>query len=527
MQAGLKCSARREEQQEGDRLDFDEMLALGRNAFMTGDFNTAAKYGQEAHKQQPEDPEPLELAGKAYQAMEKYPDAIFFFQKAIECDIQNGDRYIELGVALGSNGDTMKALEAFAEAEKHEISEDHRAGMYKTLAMVDQELGRYDDAVINYTKAQEIGGVDMELLMYKAVACSMAGRYGEALGVANQLKQLAPSNYAGYELAYSILVNFEKYEEANKELLRASKYVRDLPMDYYFSVCDYEMAMYKDDKEPDHMVAALYMLDKGLKESKPDINAVVNAYIKSAEICLQAGKYEETLQMLQAADQPVQSFNGGFSVLPWVEPPAMEAPLSEAYFAASSTKYDSMSSEELNRQAEAAATKSMLEEQQPVDPDMLTPLPTEEPEKYKLENEPRELSDEVRDKMNLLYVTAYATLEKYERVIEYALKLQSSKDAAMVNTAKYLEVKARVDNGAADPEKRYEELIRYYNRQIIKDPSDISVLGYKVQCYIDLKRFDEAISFCKTLSNSVKGQLMKQIRDAQKKAEEGTENGET
>ena len=48
------------------------MLALGRNAFMTGDFNTAAKYGQEAHKLQPEDPEPLELAGKAYQAMEKY-----------------------------------------------------------------------------------------------------------------------------------------------------------------------------------------------------------------------------------------------------------------------------------------------------------------------------------------------------------------------------------------------------------------------------------------------------------------------
>ncbi|ADU21190.1 tetratricopeptide repeat protein [Ruminococcus albus] len=508
-------------------MDFDELMAVGKNAFVTADFKTAAEYGVEGHKLRPKDPEPLELAAKAYQAMENSKEAIFYFQKAAQCDIDNGDRYVELGVAYGSNGDTMKALEAFAEAERHEISEDHLSGMYRTLAMVDQELGRYEDAIVNFTKAQESGTIDIELLMYKTVACSMAGKYGEALRTANMIKQLAPTSYDGYELAYTILVNFEQYEEANKELLRAKKYVKELPMEYYFSVSDYEMEMYKNDKENDHLVAALCMLDMGLKETKPDVGEVVNAYIKSADICLQAGKYEEALQMLQAADQPVQSFNGGFSVLPWVEPPEFDSPLSDAYFAANSAKYDGMSSEELNREAEAMAAKAMQESEEPVDPDMLTPIPEDKPEEYKLPNEPRELSEEVKDRMNLLYVTAYTALNKYDRVLEYAIKLQSSKEATLVNTARYLETKARIDMGVSEPERLYDELIRYYNRQIIKDPSDISVLGYKVQCYIDQEKYDEAISYCRTLSNNVKEPLMKQIRDAQKKSEEGAEDGTT
>ena len=508
-------------------MEFDELMAVGKNAFVTADFNTAAEYGVEGHKLRPQDPDPLELAAKAYQAMENYKEAIFYFQKAVQCDIENGDRYVELGVAYGSNGDTMKALEAFGEAERHEISEDHLSGMYRTLAMVDQELGRYEDAIVNYTKAQESGMVDLELLMYKTVACSMAGKFGEALRTANTIKQLAPTSYDGYELAYTILVNFEQYEEANKELLRAKKYVKELPMDYYFSVSDYEREMFKKDNNNDHLVAALCMLDMGLKETKPDVGEVVNAYLQSAEICLQTGKNEEALQMLQAADQPVQSFNSGFSVLPWVEPPEFESPLSDAYFAANSAKYDGMSSEELNREAEAMAAKSMQEEQEHVDPDMMTPIPDDKPEKYKLPNEPRELSDEVRDKMNLLYMTAYAALNKNDRVLEYAVKLQSSKEAALVNTARYMETKARVDSGAPDPERLYDELIRYYNRQIIKDPSDITVFSFKVQCYIDQEKYDEAISYCRTLSKNVREPLMKQIRDAQKKSEEGAENGET
>ena len=94
-------------------MEFDELMAVGKNAFVTADFNTAAEYGVEGHKLRPQDPDPLELAAKAYQAMENYKEAIFYFQKAVQCDIENGDRYVELGVAYGSNGDTMKALEAF------------------------------------------------------------------------------------------------------------------------------------------------------------------------------------------------------------------------------------------------------------------------------------------------------------------------------------------------------------------------------------------------------------------------------
>lgn len=96
----------------------------------------------------------------------------------------------------------------------------------------------------------------------------------------------------------------------------------------------------------------------------------------------------------------------------------------------------------------------------------------------------------------------------------------------MVNTGKYLEVKARISKGA-EPEKLYDELVRYYNRQIIKDPTDISVMGLKVQCYIDMEKFDEAISYCKTLSKNVSEPLMKQIRDAQKGLKEDSENGGT
>lgn len=517
----LEETKKTEDTSENVTEEFEEIMSFAKLAFYTADFEKAIDHANEAQKLQQKqnkekefkqyDPEVYEILAKSYQALGQGDKAISCFEKAIELDVTNGNRYVEIGVAYGSNDMPIKALEAFAKAEELGCSDDYLGGMYRTMAMLDYELGRYDDAAANFSKAQEWLEPDIELLMYKSLAYSMGGNVHKALNVINQIKQFAPSEYVGYSLAYNLFIYLERMEDAVKELHKAYKWVVNLPMDFYFDNADFVTTLYEQDKNEQNLINAIVYIEKGMFSSKPNINDVVNAYLKAADIYIKLKFFNYAVSMLEAAENPVNSFNRKLSVALWTSVPQYDVPVSESYF--DSSQLNDCDTELLNNMAEIAASDE--------EDDYKTEIPEINEEEYILDkNEPIDYNEEIRDRINMLYIAAYSGLNDNKNVIKYAKKVKNSSVSQLANTGRYLEVKAYADMGDENIKSKYEDLIKYYRKEMIKDPSDITVLTYMIQCYIDLKYYDEAIRYCHNLSKNVKEPLLKQIFDA-RKSEEG------
>ena len=96
----------------------------------------------------------------------------------------------------------------------------------------------------------------------------------------------------------------------------------------------------------------------------------------------------------------------------------------------------------------------------------------------------------------------------------YASKLAKSSDLHSKYIGRYSLAKALKDEGYANTKEEYQDLLRFLSNEMIKDPSDLMALSFRVQCYIDLGEFDEAEKLCKVLSDDIRKPLEKKINEA-------------
>ena len=68
--------------------------------------------------------------------------------------------------------------------------------------------------------------IERDVLQRKALSYSMSGDTVAGIEVANQMKLLAPTDYLGYRIAFNILLQEERLEEAEKELDRAERFAK-------------------------------------------------------------------------------------------------------------------------------------------------------------------------------------------------------------------------------------------------------------------------------------------------------------
>jgi len=83
------------------------------------------------------------------------------------------------------------------------------------------DIGRYDDALVNLNKAEKLIGIDVDILKRKAVIYGIKNDIKNGLMTANQIKLVTPSEYTGYQIAFKLLVQAKRLDEAEKELERA------------------------------------------------------------------------------------------------------------------------------------------------------------------------------------------------------------------------------------------------------------------------------------------------------------------
>ena len=63
-------------------------------------------------------------------------------------------------------------------------------------------------------------------------------------------------------------------------------------------------------------------------------------------------------------------------------------------------------------------------------------------------------------------------------------------------------------------DEEYEDLIKFFRNQSVKDPTDLAAVSFRVQCYIDVKDFDNAEKLCSLLSDELKNPLLEEINKA-------------
>ena len=98
--------------------------------------------------------------------------------------------------------------------------------------------------------------IERDVLQRKALSYSMSGDTVAGIEVANQMKLLAPTDYLGYRIAFNILLQEERLEEAEKELDRAERFAKP-SKDLFADWVAYETARYQLDHDRTHLSTAI------------------------------------------------------------------------------------------------------------------------------------------------------------------------------------------------------------------------------------------------------------------------------
>ena len=485
-------------------------------AFMQGKYEESLRLAKQALDIDRKNPDAHQCAGNAYMSREDYESAIKAYKKAVEYDADNGDRYFNLGYAYATDNQPVKALEMFAKADEVGCSPNVVGQLYKIMGMLCFDLQRYDDAVLNLIKSEKIVGIDMDVLQRKALSYSMSGQTAAGIEVANQMKILAPTDYLGYRIAFNVLLQEERLEEAEKELDRAERFAN--PDGEVFSDwVAYENARYELDGEKDHLYKAIDKLYEGLCVVPPDVDFAVQSYLNAAEIYVTLENADMAIHCLNAAENPVQSFNMGFSVkeMPELVPgPSGRPSEREINHAVEAVRrrYGDRRLETMGREMTAKARRSTPDADK-----YMTPVEQkEETVSFHMdEGAQATYSEEILDRIYRLYVAAYTMKNDTVCIKAYASKLANSSDPHSQYIGKYSLVKALKAEGNEQAEEEYRSLLVFFRNELIKDPSDLMALSFRVQCHIDLGEYDEAERLCDLLSDEFKKPLLEKIREAQ------------
>ena len=495
-------------------MNIKDLIADSHLAFLNQENEKALELAMQAIRLEKGNPDAYKCAGNAYMSLGQYDEAIRNYDMAVRYDPDNGNRYYDLGFAMASDEKLADALKNLAKAEELGCIPENLVQLYNLLGIICFDIGRYDDALVNMGKAEQLAGVNLDILQRKAIIYGIKDDIRNGLLTANQIKLVAPSEYIGYKIAFKMLVQSKRLDAAEKELERAGKFA--LPeMDFYFDRMMLELERYQTDRDKAHFERALEVIDEALSSVKPDVQGVVDSYINAAEIYLQLENPQKTIECLNAAQAPADAYNNGFRVLEdsLTEPePLTEYDIEEMIEADRERieeEYGEYGLEELAGEIEPdeEGNREYFTE---IDEEFQEDVPA-----FKLEEpEVHELSAENVDQINRLFIGAYTLMKKFEQVAEYARVLQTSESLQNSYIGIYTEANALKALNSPDWKSKYAGAVKFFRNAMIKDPTDITAVTFRIQCCVDMGNYAEAEELCSLLTKEVREPLLEKIAEA-------------
>lgn len=478
-----------------------ELISNSQIAFINGQYQKAYGLAIDAIKLDSNCVDAYHCAANVCMSLGRYEDAIDYYQKAVNCDSTNGNRYFSLGYAQASVNKIAEAMQNFAKADELGLNEDAAGQMYHILGIVNQQFGKLDDALINLKKSEFIIPADMDILKRKAVIYGLLDEITNGLQTANQMKLLAPSDYSGYQAAYILLKQAGRIDDAFKELRYARMNLPTFPFALCGDMVNYELVKHEQDGDDVHFQKALVYIKHFLKKEKPSVSDVIECYLTAADLYLQLEDAEKVIECLNATEKPVFSYNNGVMFGEY-SPQQLDPNSILNEMNANLYRYEQLSFEQLETMRKSGTYITPTEES------------TVDNGEYKLIDETFDISADDRDRINRMYIGAYTLLEDYRKIMYYALELQKSKEPSMVELGWYTEARAMRVLNLNGWQDQYASVIKKLRNNILKDPTDINAMMLRVRCLIDTKQFDEAEEKCKYLKEELQKPLMEELNEA-------------
>lgn len=511
-------------------MDYNVLIANSNTAFAGGNYKSAWDYAEQAIKIDKSRSEGYYAAGKAAMSLNEFDKAIMYFQKAVSFNAKDGNAYFFLGYAQAMANDTNASLKSLTRAIENNCEPVLVGQIYKMLSMINTEQGDYQNALLNIEQAEEHSGVDFELLQQKAACYASLKDYHQTIFVLNQMKLLQPKDYAAYSLAFNIFMELEIYDEAEAELERAEKFA-DLTMAYYNDRIAYTLLHDPENDTKDNIKQkwneTLKAINNGLTKGKPTSEQVFELYLRAAQLYLSLEHPEMAIKVLDAAVDPVCSYNNGFSIL--ADDIAADEPsdLNRDDISAEDEeeimqeKWDSGEFDDIREDIENALLDSDTEDPDELSEEIhqyLTPtdvIPSTEAEKteYVLIDE-FSMDQAQTDMRNSMYIAAYELLKDYDKMLQKAMELQASSIVVNQYSGIYYELKVGKYTQKENWEKKYKERINFWTKRMLEDPTDFISASYRIRSYIDIGDYENAEQLCACLPTDVKVPLMEEINKA-------------
>ncbi len=478
-----------------------EVVSIAQMAFLNGQYHEAYNLALEAIKLNENCADAYQCAANVCMSLSRYEDAIEYYQKAVKCDPNNGNRYFSLGYAQASVNKIADAMQNFAKADELGLDKDFAGQMYHILGIINQEFGKLDDALINLKKSELIIPADMDILKRKVVIYGLLDEITNGLQTANQMKLFAPSDYSGYQAAYILLKQAGRIDDAFKELYYARMNLPTFPFALCGDMVNYELVKHEQDGDSSHFQKALAYIKHFLKKEKPSVADVVECYLTAADLYLQLEDADRAIECLTAAEKPVVSYNNGVLFADYapqqVDPNSILNEMKSNLY-----RYEQLSVEQLEAMRKNGTYITPTEESK-----------TDNGE-YKLTDGTFDISSDDKDRINRIYIGAYTLLKNHRKIMYYALELQKSEESSMVELGWYTEARAMRDLNLEDWQSQYDTVIKKLRNNILKDPTDINAMRLRVKCLIDTKQFDEAEEKCKYLKEELQKPLLDELNEA-------------
>lgn len=509
---------------------YTDCMSNANTAFAGGQYETCLEYSKQAMKLEPTGSEPYYSAGKACMSMGRAEEAVTYFREATTIDKNNGNGFFLLGYAQAMAGDTVGSLKSLTKALESNCDETLKGQIYKIIAMINNEQGDYNNALINLGQAESFVGLDYEILQQKAACYASLSDYHQALFTLNQMKLLQPNVYLAYNLAFHIFMELGIYDEAKAELDRAKEYA-NLDMMYYNDCIAYTL-LHDPDKDTaenvkDKWQQTIRAIAIALKEGLPNVEQVLDLYIRAAQMYISMEKPDEAICVLDASADPVRAYNSGFSVVvegddagievgeEEMSPEDEEELLEKRY---EDGEFDELAEDirDVLRECDEEDADEVLEElERYLSPLDKVPKVEETIEQHILVG-PFEMAQLQQDMRNALYLSAYEMKRDYDMMLRKARELQSSSILANQYSGIYYELKVGKLTGDEKWRRKYQDRINFWTKRMLEDPTDYLSANYRIRSYIDIGDYENAEILCSCMPNDIKDALQEEIAKAKK-----------
>ena len=235
------------------------------------------------------------LIGSTHFGQKEYEKAIFWFGES-DIDLLSAEQQeaysFRLAYSLLQTGEREQARAYFERISQ--IGETYREAATYYVAYIDYAMGKYDDALIEFTRLKESAEFQEQAQYYIAQIYFIQNKYDKAIQAGEALLDRYPDSPNNNEI-YRIVGDAAYHQgDADKAIEMLSRYVKstDRPLRsdlYILGVCYYDKGKYKQ---------AIRMLSQTVRQND---ELTQNAYLYLGQAYLQSGDKNNARMAFEAA----------------------------------------------------------------------------------------------------------------------------------------------------------------------------------------------------------------------------------